>query len=656
MYQFRIPINFPIKNRPNLEALENFKGYYGIELVYKEGELQLFLLLQDKFLKKKGSKLNSKEKFIYFNSFGIIKDNLLHSESIELVNYDYINKNNNKMYLVFLDFSNASLVQFKEKLNYNFHEHKIRTNFIESILYLLLDFNNDFIWQIYFTSKKNSEFYIGSQFCIFLDNDFGNAHIKSIENNLGDLFSKYFITIKRPNIPLLQKNKIINSIKEHYPYKWYNKSIYMINHMFLLPDISNKLDKLIWGVNNEKDNNIWNNLNIKDGLPIGYEVIPGLKEPPIVKLSLEDLTSHFSCFGLTSQGKSRLMYNLLSIIDKTNKNFLIIDTKGEYLEALSKNSKKLNYFKIGSLEYPLQLNIFNVPIGVKREDHSFFLNSLLSGIMGDEISPQMNRILHKSIEYTVHTNGNFNDFLNIIENPKLLKIKGSYLELSSAGIVNRLLPLISGPGKNCFLTKHTNIDFFDFINENVIIDLSNFELIESTITRKIFVNTFLHYFLHAIRYKNVDLREKGRISNFILIEEIQKIAPILYQGRNQINSFIGLAPWTVRAYGVCMGFIGTDIEVETPILTNTGISMFFYSKTNIDKISKILGMQHKDYLDLQNKLKKRKRFILSIKGEIKILEAFEFNFPSGEDIKNKLIELSNARDLLNVNKTRTSDN
>ena len=64
----------------------------------------------------------------------------------------------------------------------------------------------------------------------------------------------------------------------------------------------------------------------------------------------------------------------------------------------------------------------------------------------------------------------------------------------------------------------------------------------------------------------------------------------MFQGKNQVNSFIGLAPWTARAYGVSLGFIGTDLDVESPILTNTGINMIFYSKTNNDKIAKLLGI------------------------------------------------------------------
>ncbi|MFV2015378.1 MAG: helicase HerA domain-containing protein, partial [Candidatus Heimdallarchaeota archaeon] len=412
----------------------------------------------------------------------------------------------------------------------------------------LIEINHDFIWQLFFTSKRKNKFYIGSQLSLFIYSKLVNAFSKSIKNNLNNLFSDFYIKLKRPKFPFKKNSILINSIKEHYPYQWYNKPIFIINNYFTLPRATNYLTKLIWEYNTKLDTK--NSDTEVRGIPIGYEVVQGLKNPPIVNLSLDDMTSHFSCFGITSQGKSRLMYNMLSLIEKTDKHFLVVDTKGEYLEALSNNLQPIIFYKVGSFEFPLHLNIFMVPPGINRDNHEYFLYSLLSGIMGDDISPQMNRILFKSIKFTVENKGNFQDFLNAIDDPRSLNIKGSYLELSGSGIINRLLPLITGPGKSCFLSKNSNINFFDLINKNVIIDLSQFELIESTIARKVFVNTFLHYFLHSIRFNNAKIRDKGDITNFILIEEIQKIAPIIYQGKNQVNSFIGLAPWTVRAYGV----------------------------------------------------------------------------------------------------------
>ena len=240
----------------------------------------------------------------------------------------------------------------------------------------------------------------------------------------------------------------------------------------------------------------------------------------------------------------------------------------------------------------------------------------------------MNRLLFKAIEYTINSDGGMKEFLIILENPEKLKIKGSYLDMSGNAVINRLLPLIIGPAKNCFLVKKSSIDFTKLNTQNVIIDLSNFELVESTISRKIFVNSLLHYFIHSIKRKNQSIRSLGDISNFIFIEEIQKIAPLTFQGKNEVNSFIGLAPWTVRAYGICMGFIGTDSNVESPIISNTGLNLIFYSKSNIEIKLRLMGISSSDYIKFLEELKERRRFLLCYKGTITLVQAFDFQIPN----------------------------
>ena len=251
------------------------------------------------------------------------------------------------------------------------------------------------------------------------------------------------------------------------------------------------------------------------------------------------------------------------------------------------------------------------------------------------MTPQMNRLLFKAIEYTISSNGSMNAFIVLLEHPEKLKIQGSYLELSGNAILNRILPLIIGPAKNCFLVKNSSINFSEIINSNVIIDLSNFELTENKISRKIFVNAFLHNVIHAIKFKNSAVRELGSITNFVLIEEIQKIAPLTFQGKNEINSFIGLAPWTVRAYGICMGFIGTDANVESPIITNTGLSFIFYTKSNVEYLLKLMGISFSEYNSFLKDLQQRKKFLVCYKGNITLTKSFDFHLPSEASLINQ---------------------
>jgi hypothetical protein len=486
--------------------------------------------------------------------------------------------------------------------------------------------------------RKKKEFNFAGQLLLAspIKEDLKRKLLIPIKGILG-LFKRFNLSIKTFNKINPNSSKLRGAIKNKKPFNWIKSDINSLNLFFHQP-IENEITKFVI-MHKPKYFNI-NNISSKKGFPIGFEVIPGLKTPPVVYLSLEDFTSHFSCFGLTAVGKSRLMYQLLRDINDRGLNYLIFDTKGEYAHALS--NKTFQYYKIGSKKYSLFMNIFDVPDGLSSNEHIQFLYSMFLGILDGEISPQMLKVLYTGIEYVVNNGKTFIDFIELLENPSRLKIKGSYIELSATGLFNRLIPLISGPSGKCFLVNKTNINFESIPCKNVILDLSNFEVIESTIARKIFVNVFFYFYFHSIRMKverykktqyqteqiSRNIRSIGNISNFVIVEEIQKIAPITFIGKNQINSFLGTAVWTARAYGVCLGFIGTDPDIEKPILTNTGIFIAFYSKTDHFQMARLLGITLDKYREKLIELAPKRRFLLSIKGEVKLLESFEYQLPN----------------------------
>jgi len=528
-----------------------------------------------------------------------------------------------------------SIIHSPDK-KYNFdHQYK---NIIEEITHLFHNLELDFILQI-FSSYKRKNLLIGGQLVIFSNSNSSRNLINSVFDNLNKITLEFKILLKRKSKFDFLTNSYVKNFFNHSPLKLFSRPSKIVNELLKIPNLNhfNNPNNIV-----DYENPTLTSKNFSEGIPIGFKIIPGLKKPPIIKVSFEDLTSHFCCFGLTSQGKSRLMYSFLSFIDKTDKNFLVIDPKGEYFEALADTKKSILYYKVGSLEFPLSLNIFSIPEGLNADNHIQFIYSLLLSVMGDDVTPQMNRLLFKAIEHTITNFGSMKDFVNLLEHPEILKIKGSYLEMSGNAVLNRILHLIIGPAKNCFYVKHSSINFSELSINNVIIDLSIFELVESTISRKIFVNTFLHYFIHSIRYRNSSIREFGDITNFIILEEIQKIAPLTFKGKNEINSFIGLAPWTVRAYGISMGFVGTDPNVETPIITNTGINIIFYSKSNIENMLKLLGIPNVEYLKYLTDLKERRIFLLNYKGNLTLVKSFDFKIPDGHRIKNKYDLLINA--------------
>ena len=629
MTLFRLPLNIKETFSPSLEIISKLKGTYGIECIFLNQELELFLFIQDKHILKFIEKDSKNQILVYFNLFGLGSEVL---ENSEIINDDYLKEkipHCKTKFLTYFDLSNLLIIEnpIQNYQKENFHNPNLTMNYekglIQEISKFLIKINISFIIQIFFSSRKR-KLLLGGQIVVFSILEDDKFLIGTIKETLDKLLLKFKIKLEKTSKSNLVYKISLKNFYNHIPIKLFYKSPVIVNDLVKIP----KFDDLSTFFNHIENNyqfQMKDNLN--DGIPIGIRIIPGIKNPPVIKISFEELTSHFCCFGITSQGKSRLMYNFLSFVDKTNKNFLVIDPKGEYFEALAKSSKSIRYFKIGSYEFPLFLNIFSVPDGLSSENHIHFIYSLLLGIMGDDVTPQMNRLLFKGVEYIVNNNLTMKDFVSLLETPEKLKIKGSYLELSGGAILNRILPLLTGPAKNCFYSDISTVNFSELIINNVIIDLSNFELIESTISRKVFVNTFLHYFIHTIRRRNYSIRNLGDISNFILIEEIQKIAPLTYQGKNEINSFIGLAPWTVRAYGICMGFIGTDLNVETPIITNTGLSLIFYSKSNIESKLKILGVSFSEYQKFLNDLKERKKFLVCYKGTLELVQSFDFQMP-----------------------------
>jgi hypothetical protein len=374
-----------------------------------------------------------------------------------------------------------------------------------------------------------------------------------------------------------------------------------------------------------------NNENSKK-LCIGYKIKPGWIPYPFQYIDKKDLSTHISCFGLTSQGKSRFIYSLLHQLSKINIKFLIFDLKGEYMQSLDNKFSNLYFYKIGSKTANLFLNIFDSPQGFDKEDHINFLHSLFYQVIGENATPQMIRILHEAIKRTVFENGSFKNFMFFLKNPKVLGITGAYLELSVAGLLNRILPLTSGISGKCFNVQKSNIDYHILMNNDVIIDLSLFEETENNIVRKILVNMIYYYYINFLRRKRGKLRNPESIKNTIIVEEAQKIVPSNFDGRNEIKSPLGMSTWTTRAYGVSMIFIGTDPIIESSIITNTGVTLLFYGKYDLHLMSKQLNVSY-DYLkEILPILRERQMFLYCNKSETQLCKSFDYVTPSKESI------------------------
>ncbi len=392
---------------------------------------------------------------------------------------------------------------------------------------------------------------------------------------------------KHPTIPL-SGFELINLL---YPPNSKN----LVSYDFITEDVDYELPKI--------PNEFFNG-----DLFIGYQFSDDLDQKIPLFFSWKHINTHMSIFGMTGEGKTHLASNILCQAILKEVKCIIFDPKGEYHLALSKIEKvgdDLIYFRPGNAKHPLHLNLFEIPKDengnfiMNPEEHQAFLIPAIESMIEkqeDILSPQMRHLLYKAIEWTITNNGNLTSFLEVLEMPHLLGLQGNYIENSGLALINRFAKFTFGTGKSIFQCRHSNISPQVLLKKNVIIDLSMLEAREDLQFRTLLINYIMHVLFHYLRRNRNPVRTSEKPTNIILIDEIQKILP--FSGSYQF-SVAGQSPWTLRSYGISMIFVGTDPFVEKPILTNTGISIVFFSKAPPKSMAMLLGISIADY----NKLK-----------------------------------------------------
>ena len=484
----------------------------------------------------------------------------------------------------------------------------------------------------------------------------GNIYISLIPNNTPHTYLMYttiylhdrnekntILEYLKANIPKYKKSitkshlDLPFKIKSHYIHicdtnistlidylKISNKSIPLIDKYFL-----KKTEILFNGEIND----------IQGSIPIGYQLIEGIIPFPNFFISLKDLTSHMSVLGMNAFGKSRFIYNYLYMLNLKGIKFLVLDTKGEYMSAIG-DRILFKYYELAHSEFNIRLDIFKVPEGVKKADHISFLETVFLQLVGDTITPQQHNLLHLAIQNIIYNDGTFKEFVfnlkNQITKTSKLNVKKQYLykllipnaanlEQSVQGLLNKILPLMTGPTGNCFNVNSSNIDFEFITTSNVIINLSIFERNYNESARKFFINTFYYYFINFLSNKQGNIRERGNISNVMIIEEAQRIVRSTYIGKTEIRSLLGSSPQIARAAGLSLAFIANDIDLESPILTNTAVNILFFNKYDPYVVSRLLHISIEEYRQYSNLLNEQQYFVASVNGKVTICKSFDYN-------------------------------
>jgi hypothetical protein len=346
----------------------------------------------------------------------------------------------------------------------------------------------------------------------------------------------------------------------------------------------------------------------KTNIQVGIPIVNGVKYRQEQQIDITRFTGHAALWGSTGEGKSRLVASFASQFAGMGKKILIIDPKGDYLDLLGDREDFL-YFKIGSREFPLGINIFDVPEYVeRREDWIELVRTAIVAAVGgkDNFGPQMMEVLARAITYTIRHRGNFEKLLKLLRSPdaeKILKVKGYKLQTTFAALENRIAQIISGSAGDAFRVKKSTISMKTLLENNVILDISAFEQLENDISRTIFLEVVMHLLAHWLRFTRPVTRNPGNFSNIIVIDEVQKVLPRRYPLANSAQqSLLGKAPWSIRAYGVAMIFAGTEPTVEYPIITQPALIFMFRCKHDNRQLASMLNLSLDQYRELSNQL------------------------------------------------------
>jgi hypothetical protein len=379
-----------------------------------------------------------------------------------------------------------------------------------------------------------------------------------------------------------------------------------------------------------------------NAIRIGIPILSGKTTNSPALLAGKDLSRHMAVFGMTGEGKSRYIFSLIKEFYENNVKFLIIDPKGEYIYPIQSFCNDFIYIKPGSESFPWGINIFQIPIDhygdelISPDDHIQFVISLIENIFGetDNPSPQMRRLLQLATIQTIKEKGDFQTFLKWLNKPSSLGLAGAYLESTSAGAVNRISKLLYGNIGRCFSVSSTTIDISQFLQKNVILDLSAFEAMEDLSGRHMLLEIIFQYLFYFIRKFRPPYKEQKLPQNVFVLDEINKLIPTQNKRYSSPKSIIARGPWTLRSYDVSMIFVGTDPIIDLPMLTNAGIIAMFYSKFDPFKVANLLGVSQTEYLQLKSILKAKddeRRCMISVNKSIMILKTDDFELVSHEE-------------------------
>jgi len=235
-------------------------------------------------------------------------------------------------------------------------------------------------------------------------------------------------------------------------------------------------------------------------------------------LPFEYLPYHFSFYGVTGSGKTRLAMKLAMEAENNGIKLLILDVEGEWRNMIPQLHGKTEYYET---ERNLKVNPFDLnDVGLVK---LLLKETIFKGIEVEyrDLSPQMNYVLNKCIENSM-------SIPELIENviyyqEESLPFKLVNLDRTKTALLVRLEPYRSNPALNeIFYCHKSSLDLNRLDDRNLVFNLHPLEAkVAYAVELRLIYNTIaIAYLRQALERQTTD-----SVEHMFIADEAQMLAP-----------------------------------------------------------------------------------------------------------------------------------
>lgn len=235
-------------------------------------------------------------------------------------------------------------------------------------------------------------------------------------------------------------------------------------------------------------------------------------------LPLEYLSYHFSFYGVTGSGKTRLAMKLAMEAESRGIKLLTLDVEGEWRNIIPQLREKTEYYET---ERNLKVNPFDLnDIGLVK---LLLKETIFKGIEVEyrDLSPQMNYVLNKCMENSMSIPELIENVIHYQE--ESLPFKLVNLDRTKTALLVRLEPYRSNPALNeIFYCHKSSLDLNRLDDRNLVFNLHPLEArVAYAVELRLVYNTIaIAYLRQALARQTTD-----GVEHMFIADEAQMLAP-----------------------------------------------------------------------------------------------------------------------------------